>query len=114
MTQPPRPLRGAPLKRQLLSPGEALVDAVPVADLVLAELPAEEDLLAVAQCREVDEPTVDVLHYRAELLDAVDRTCDRGRGALDVRLHLGRCLRRDPAAVRLDHRLKLLLALERP
>src|SRR5690242_21107548 len=48
------------LQRQLLPSGEPVLDAVPVADLVLAELPAEENGLAVPERGEVDQPLVEI------------------------------------------------------
>src|SRR5262249_56683407 len=39
---------------------ESLFRPVPVRDLVLAELPAEQDVLAVPPGREVDQPFADV------------------------------------------------------
>src|SRR5436309_1108643 len=86
---------------------------MPPADLVLAELPAEEDGLAVAKRREVDEAGVEVLHLDAALDDLVDRRCERARLVLDLGCGVGQLSRRDPAAVAADARLELLLAGER-
>ena len=51
---------------------ESVLDGVPVPDLVLAELPAEQHGLAAAERREVDEPLVEILDLDAELDDVVD------------------------------------------
>src|SRR5436190_21041804 len=66
---PPSPRRS----RSSFLPGESLVErlaatvarvhVVPIADVVLAELPAEIDLAPVDQRREVDETTVDVAQH---------------------------------------------------
>lgn len=56
---------------------------MPVADLVLAELPAEQDVLAFALGEEVDESLADVLDDPAELLDSLDAASDAGGLALD-------------------------------
>src|SRR5512133_1036922 len=61
---------------------EALLEAVPVGDRVLADLPAQQHLLAVPQRGEVDEATVEVLHQHAEPLQLVDRARDGLRLAL--------------------------------
>src|SRR3954469_8363662 len=86
---------------------------MPVADLVLAELPAEEDGLAAAPGGKVDQPLVGILHLRTRLVDLVDGARELPRDAVD----LGRCLRerrrRNGAAVALDVPFELLLPLER-
>src|SRR5215211_97597 len=45
------------------------LEVVPVGDRILAELPAQIDLLAVADRREVDQAAVDVAHHDAGLLE---------------------------------------------
>src|SRR5205085_8465344 len=70
---------------QRLPPGEALVGAVPEGDLLLAELPAKQDLPAVVDGGEVDEATLGVLDERAERVDLVDGADQLLRGPL----HLG-------------------------
>src|SRR5437763_16119176 len=70
------------VEREGLPPREPVVEAVPVADLVLAEVPAEEHLLAVTERGEVDQARVEVLHLHAERPDRIDRRDDSlGRGA---------------------------------
>src|SRR5437588_9250421 len=90
------------LERKLLPAGEAFLEAVPVADLVLAELPAEEHLLAVPQRGEVDEAGVEVLHLHPELLDRVDSPAQPLGSLLDRVLQGGDLLRPDAAAVARD------------
>src|SRR5581483_8217713 len=74
--------RGAVQLFNRAATGEAVLDAMPVADRVLAELPAQEDGLAAMQGGEVDEPLVEVLHLGAVLRDRVDRARERSRLAL--------------------------------
>src|SRR5439155_469932 len=50
-----------------------LVEAVPVADVSLAVLPAQVDLAAIAQVRKVYEPEPEVLRRAAELDDLLER-----------------------------------------
>src|SRR5207248_4776704 len=52
-----------------LPAAEPVLDVVPVANLLLADAPAEQHLLAVAQPRKVEQPRVDVLHLCAERMD---------------------------------------------
>src|SRR5262249_13173576 len=70
-----------PSKRGLLRDGflldrlaarEALVRLVPVLHRVLAELPAEEDLLALAARREVDQALLEALDLDPEMLQLLD------------------------------------------
>ena len=82
---------------------------MPVADLVLVELPAEEHGLAVAERRKVDQALVEVLHLRAVLVDLVDRPRDLLRLAVDLRSRLSERRGRDAAAVAANARLELLL-----
>src|SRR3954454_19610785 len=86
---------------------------MPVADVVLAELPAEQNGLALTKRREIDQPLVDVLHLRAVLVDLVDRASELTRDALDLGRAVGERRGRDAAAVAPDVPLELLLALER-
>src|SRR5207244_829675 len=58
------------------SPREALFEAVPEANLILAQAPAEQDLLALSLRGEVDEPLVEVLHETARLVDPRHAACD--------------------------------------
>src|SRR4051794_32957312 len=77
---PPRPRRSAGSFRQnesrlveRLAATVTALEGVPEADLVLTELPAEIDLLAVDDGREVDEPPVDVTQHDAGTLDGVEQ-----------------------------------------
>src|SRR5437868_46915 len=109
----PRPGTGRLFERQGAPAGEAVLESVPVPDLVLAEVPAEEHLLAAAKRREVDQPGVEILHLRTELLDAVDALGDPvGRGAY-LLLDRRELRRLDPAAVAADARGDPLLPLLR-
>src|SRR5262245_49531902 len=87
---------------QRLAPGEALVRSVPEGDLVLAKLPAEEDLPAVAQRGEVEEATVEVLDQDALGLDPLHDSRELGGRLLELLISLGEVRRRQVAAVR-DH-----------
>jgi hypothetical protein len=91
---------------------------VPVEDFLLAQTPAEEDVLAVSARQEVDEAFVQVLDDPAELLDPLDAAGDAARLLLNVLLHLGELARREAAAVPGDvpEQLGVLLLgpLERP
>src|SRR5262245_1748824 len=75
-------------ERQRATAGEAVLEAVPEADLLLAEPPAEEDLLAGALGGEVDEPLVEVLHERSELVDPAHAGGDSGHLLVQLLLHL--------------------------
>ena len=57
--------------------GEAVLEPVPPGDLVLAEPPAEEHRLAVAERREVDEARVEILDDHPERDDLVDAGRER-------------------------------------
>src|SRR4051794_19972308 len=62
--------RQACLSSELLPARETCIRLVPMRDLVFAFLPAEVDLAAVAQRREVDQPALEVAHdhlHRVEL-----------------------------------------------
>src|SRR3954452_19929085 len=78
---PPPATRGAKFSRRQgarMGMSERLASAipgvrvVPVADLVLAGLPAEVDLAAVAQCREVDEPALEVAQHDVHRLQLAE------------------------------------------
>src|SRR5205823_13773832 len=64
------------VERQRFPAGETLVDAVPVGDFVLADLPTEEHLLVAAKGWEVDEATVEVLDEDAQALELLDAPRD--------------------------------------
>src|SRR6266516_6764795 len=81
----PRRRRGPSLQRRRLSQRqrlpsrESLAGPVPVVNLFLAELPAEEDDLAAALGGEVQQPFLQRLHLRAYGVDALSTVRDRGR-----------------------------------
>ena len=53
---------------------EALLEAVPEGDLVLADLPAEQNLLAVlAEGGKVDQAAVEILDEHSQALETLDR-----------------------------------------
>jgi len=54
---------------QALPSGEAFVDSVPVLDVLLAQFPAEVDLLAGLQAGEINHAFIEVFHLAAALLD---------------------------------------------
>jgi hypothetical protein len=70
------------------SPGEALIDAVPEADLLLADVPAQQDVLPFTAGREVEQSAVEVLHEHAGGLDPFDHACECARRLLQVRVRL--------------------------
>src|SRR5262245_20590228 len=86
------------------SPCEPVLERMPVGDLVLAELPAEQDLLVTAERREVDEPLVRVLDLGAEPVDSVHALGDSARLLADLRLHAGQLAGIEVAAVARDRR----------
>ena len=82
---------------------EAVQLGVPPGDLVLAELPAEEDRLAARpRPGEVHQARVEVLHLCAELGDRTHGAGDLGRLALDVLGEISEIARREVAAVAAD------------
>jgi HAD superfamily hydrolase (TIGR01509 family) len=85
---------------------------VPVADLVLAEAPAEEDRLAVAERGKVDQALVEVLHLGTAFADLVDEQFEPAGNRVHVGGRGGELGGRDAAAVALDLALQLLLACE--
>src|SRR4029450_4527006 len=70
------------------SPGEALIDAVPEADLLLADVPAQQDVLPFTAGREVEQSAVEVLHEHAGGLDPFDHACECAGRLLQVRVRL--------------------------
>ena len=58
--------------RSVSGPAKPSLEPVPVLDGVLADVPAELDLLALAQRREVEQPEVEVLDDDAELVEPLD------------------------------------------
>jgi hypothetical protein len=89
---------------------EALVDAVPERDLGLADLPAEEDVCAVALRGEVEQALVEILHLDASLVDlpnALDEAVRRPHHLVGRHTNLAR---RDVAAVAGDPRDELRLS----
>jgi hypothetical protein len=65
------------LQGQRPAAGETFLETVPVGDLFLADLPAEEHFLAVPQGGKVDEPAVEILDQNAEFLEASDAPSQR-------------------------------------
>src|SRR2546428_7178302 len=98
-----------PSKRQRLPPAESLVDSVPVANLVLAELPAEQDNLVAAFGGKVQQPFLERLHLRACGIDALCALGDRRGFALDRIGSLVQVARNHVAAVSGDTRDELRL-----
>jgi hypothetical protein len=76
------------------------VNAVPVADVVLTDVPAEEDVLGTPPRRKVEQAAVEVLDERAGVLDPLDTTRERGRRLLELLVRIGEVGRREVAAVR--------------
>src|SRR5947208_1711363 len=89
-----------------------LVEAVPVADVSLAVLPAQVDLAAIAQVRKVYEPAPDVLRLAPDLDDLRERVLHPFRPLLDA-LGVGAPLRSVEAATARE-RAPVLLGLELP
>src|SRR3954453_15472679 len=87
------------VERQGFPAGEALLEAVPEADLVLAEVPAEQHLLVAAKSRKVDQAAVEVLYEHAEPLEALHAFGDRLALTLELLLERPRLLRVEVAAV---------------
>src|SRR3954452_14134146 len=65
--------RQAARSSEILPPAEARIDLVPVRDLVLAFLPAEVDLAAVAHGREVDQSALEVAHDHLDRVELARR-----------------------------------------
>src|SRR5262249_26057310 len=80
----------------------------PVADLVLADVPAEQHLVAAAERRKVDEATVEILYLDPELGDRLHAPRDLRHRLVDAILELLCVARRQPAAVACDDAPKLL------
>src|ERR1044071_8421011 len=96
------------VERQGFPAREALFEAVPEADLVLADLPAEQDFLAVRpQRREVDQAAVEILHLHPELLQQGHSSSDRLGLPLELALQLTGLLWVEVAAVAGDSRCEL-------
>ena len=90
-----RPLPApAPPSVERLPATVARLEVVPEADLVLAELPAEVDLAALADRREVDQAAVDVADRRCPSSwssPSSRRTCEEGLADLRARARRRRC-----------------------
>src|ERR671922_85099 len=95
--------------RQRPTPCVAVFEAVPVRRLFLAELPAEEELAAAMEAREVDEPAVEILYEHAKALELVHCGHELAGGALDLRRRLRHIRGRQSPAVRRDARDELRL-----
>ena len=83
-----------------LAPGVALVDAVVVRDLVFAGVPAEQDLLTVAQRGKVEETALEVLDEHAGRLDPLHAPGEGSCLPLELRFHLGEVRGRQITPVR--------------
>src|SRR5262249_54438386 len=71
---------------------EAGLEPVPEADRLFAEAPAQQDVLAAAARREVDQALLDVLHFAAQRADLLDLVGQRLVEAAEQRLrapHVG-------------------------
>jgi hypothetical protein len=86
-------------ERQRLPAGKALVRSVPVTDLVLTELPAEEHLLVAAAGREIQESLLERLDLRSRLVDPLRAFRNRRGLALDGSCNLVEVARLHVAAV---------------
>src|SRR4029453_7207052 len=96
-----------------LAAREAFVQAVPEADLVLAEGPAEQYLLPVARRRGGEETSIEILDQRTNLVDARDAPGDPRDLLVEPLLHVLELVRLDVAAVPRDpHRDRRLAFLE--
>lgn len=86
---------------------------MPVLDLLLAEPPAEQHLLAAAAGGEVDETAVDVLDDRADLVDRLDAAREARGRRLDPPLERLQLARLDAPTVAGDPGCQLRLTLLR-
>ncbi len=90
---------------------------MPEADLVLAEAPAEQDLVSLSPCGEVDEALVEVLHEPARRVNPRDAARDAAHRFVQALLHVLQLMRLDVAPVTGDpgrqHSLPLLEVRER-
>jgi len=57
---------------------KTFLDAVPEADAILAEFPAQADFLAMVERQEIDQTGLQILDQRADLFDAVEGVLERG------------------------------------
>src|SRR5439155_23927081 len=85
-------------------PRETLLEPVPVVDRLLADVPAQQDLLSFVKRREVDESPIEVLHLDAQPGESRDTPFERRRVVVDLDLQLGEVARSQAAAVALDLR----------
>src|SRR5712691_4136644 len=90
----PQPCPEGSIEWQGFPAGEAFVEAVPERDLRLADLPAQEDVLAAVLRREVQQTLVEILHLHARIVEAADAIRDGVGSAGDLLrcvTHLTRC-----------------------
>jgi hypothetical protein len=59
---------------------------VPIGDLVLAQLPAQEDFFVAPKGREINKPLVEILDEQPQLLQLRDAADDLGGLIVDSRL----------------------------
>jgi Mannosyltransferase (PIG-V) len=77
---------------------------MPVADVVLTDLPAEQDLLAAAERGEVEQTAIEILDQDAGGLDLLDAGGERRRSTLELGVCFREIGRSQVAAVRADLR----------
>src|SRR5262245_65742792 len=94
----PRVWSAHPLDKRF-SAGKPLLGPMPPGDVVLAELPAEEDGLAVTDRREVDQAGIGIAHHDARVAELADDRIELALGLLHRRDELLRGPRAAPAAV---------------
>src|SRR5262245_19837690 len=96
-----------------LAAREALVRAVPEADLVLAQPPAQQDLLPVTRGGKVDETSVEIFDGRADLVHPRHTPRDARNLLVQALLHLLQLVRLDvPTVARDPHRQRRLPLLK--
>ena len=91
---------------------EAFGQTVPVSDLLLADLPAEQDLLALVHRREVHQTPIEILHLATQLVNALHAVRNSRRFGLHLGLGLGERVRAYASAVAAHQLFQPLPALE--
>lgn len=92
--------------------GEALAQTVPVPDLLLADLPAEQNFLSPTQGRKVHQASVEILDLTTQLVNALHAARNARRLGFHLGLGLGEGLRTHATAVAAYHRLQPLPSVE--
>src|SRR5207245_4185332 len=72
-----------------LAAGKTFVLAVPEADAIFAQPPAEVDFLIVDQCRKIEQAHFQVFHYATRGLDPLERSLDGGGQVVSLESQLG-------------------------